>query len=128
MKTTRNEARVIGNLTDDPVLRSTQQGRPVCNFVVATDETRKDPEGEGYVQHTEFHHCVGWGTQAENLHKRLRKGDLVSVAGPLRTRTHETENATYYNTTIEVDAWDFLSRPAPVTERPAEAASASASG
>jgi len=111
MTTTRNEARVIGNLTADPVLRSTRQGRPVCNFTVATDETRKDPEGEGYVQHTEYHHCVAWGVLAENVHARLQKGDLVSVAGPLRTRSNKTDKATYYNTTIEVEDWDFLYRP-----------------
>lgn len=113
MKTTRNQASVIGNLTQDPVLRSTRTGRSVCNFTVATHETRKDPEGDGYVSHTEYHQCVAWGVQGENVHQRLRKGDLVSVEGPLRTRTNKTETATYYNTTIEVHAWDFLHRPRP---------------
>lgn len=113
MKSTKNSARVTGNLTADPTLRTTKSNRPVCNFIVATNELRKKPEGDGYESHTEFHHCVGWGPQAENLHKRLRKGDLVSVEGPLRTKTNKTDKATYYNTTIEVRAWDFLHRPQP---------------
>lgn len=113
MKTTRNSARVIGNLTADPTLRTSKSDRPVCNFIVATNELRKEPDGDGYESHTEFHHCVGWGPQAEHLHQRLRKGDLVSVEGPLRTRQNRTETTTYYNTTIEVKAWDFLHRPQP---------------
>jgi len=114
MKSTKNSARVTGNLTADPTLRTTQSDRPVCNFIVVTDELRKKPDGDGYESHTEYHHCVGWGRQAQNLHKRLRKGDLVSVEGPLRTETNKTETTTYYNTTIEVEAWDFLHRPQPV--------------
>lgn len=113
MKTTKNKAQVIGNLTADPTLRTTRNDRPVCNFTVATNELRKKPDGEGYDEHTEFHHCVGWGPQAEKLHQRLRKGDLVSVEGPLRTRSNQTETTTYYNTTLEVDAWDLLRRARP---------------
>lgn len=116
MKTTKNSARVIGNLTADPVLRSTKSDRPVCNFTVATNELRKSSDGEGYEQFAEFHDCVGWGPQAENLHKRLRKGDLVSIEGPLRTRVNKTETATYRNTTIEVRGWDLLHRPGAVRE------------
>jgi single stranded DNA-binding protein len=118
MKTTKNSGHVIGNLTADPKLRTTRsdQPRPVCNFIVATDELRKKPDGDGYESHTEYHHCVGWGPQAEHLHKRLQKGDLVSVEGPLRTRQNKTETTTYYNTTIEVRLWDLLHRPRPATD------------
>ena len=114
--TTRNRSQAIGNLTADPVLRATQKGRSVCNFIVATHETYRDPDGDSYEQHTEFHHCVAWGQLGENVYKRLRKGDLVSVAGPSRTRTNKTETTTYFNTTIEVREWDFLLRPAPRDE------------
>lgn len=111
MTTTKNNAHVIGNLTEDPTLRSTQQSRPVCNLTVATKEFRKKPDADGYDQFTEFHHCVAWGPVAEHIAGRLRKGDLVSIEGPLRTRPNKTEKATFYNTTIEVEAWDFLHRP-----------------
>jgi single-strand DNA-binding protein len=95
---------VIGNLTNDPVLRATREGRAVANFTVATDETRRRREGEGYETFAEYHQCVAGGAQAERVGGRLRKGDLVSVSGPLRTRTKKTETTTYYNTTVEVDA------------------------
>lgn len=111
MRNTKNKADITGHLTAHPTLRTTRNDRPVCNFTVATNELRKKPDGDGYDEHTEFHHCVGWGPQAENLHRRLRKGDLVSVEGPLRTRTNKTDTTTYYNTTIEVSLWDLLHRP-----------------
>ncbi len=111
MRGTKNHAQVIGNLTNDPVVRSTREGRAVASFTVATDETRKRRDGEGYESFVEYHQCVAWGAQAERIGKRLRKGDLVSVAGPLRTRTKKTETTTYYNTTVEVEGWDLLHRP-----------------
>ena len=104
MHGTKNRALVIGNLTNDPVLRATREGRAVANFTVATDETRRRREGEGYETFAEYHQCVAGGAQAERVGGRLRKGDLVSVSGPLRTRTKKTETTTYYNTTVEVDA------------------------
>jgi single stranded DNA-binding protein len=127
VKTTKNCAHVIGNLTADPILRSTEQDRAVCNLTVASHEVRLSQDGDGYDQVTEFHQCVAWGQQAEKIHKRLRKGDLVSISGPLRTRTNKTETGTYRNTAIEVADWDLLHRPQPVAAEPADAASAASS-
>lgn len=49
-----------------------------------------------------------WGTQAENLVKYQRKGNLLGVFGELRTDKFEVEGNTRYKTYILVSNIEFL--------------------
>jgi len=75
-----NSVRLIGNLGADPELRYTQNGTPVANFRMATNEFRK---GQKY---TEWHRIVVWGKTAETCAQHLGKGRLIQVEGRIQTR------------------------------------------
>ncbi len=49
-----NKVILVGNLGRDPELRYTPQGTPVCSFSMATNERRKDKNGEMQDQTTWF--------------------------------------------------------------------------
>ena len=49
-----NKIFIVGNLGRDPELRYTAQGTPVCSFSMATNERRKDKNGEMQDQTTWF--------------------------------------------------------------------------
>ncbi|MFN3330333.1 MAG: single-stranded DNA-binding protein, partial [Pyrinomonadaceae bacterium] len=41
-----NKVIIVGNVGKEAVVRYTEQGTPVCEFTVATNERRKDAIGE----------------------------------------------------------------------------------
>jgi single-strand DNA-binding protein len=85
-----NRVVLIGNLTDDPELRYTQNGVARTRFAIAINRRWKDREG-ALQEETTFVPIVVWGQQAENCANYLEKGRLVAVEGRLRIDSFETE-------------------------------------
>lgn len=75
-----NKCMLIGHLTKTPELRSTQTGKQVCSFTIATNRINNEE--------CDFINCVVWDKQAENLCKYQVKGSLIGVIGQLRQETY----------------------------------------
>lgn len=86
-----NKVQVIGNLTQDPEVRETPNGRRVANFTVATNRRYTDSAG---VQQDvpEYHPIVLWGRLAEIAEQYLKKGNKVYLEGRLETRSWEDQS------------------------------------
>ena len=94
----------VGNLTDDPELRFTQNGTPVTNFRLAVTQRIKDADGAWRDGETNFFRVNAWRDQAENIAESLAKGNRAIVLGRLRTRTWETpEGVKRASTEIDAD-------------------------
>ena len=65
---TVNKVILVGRLGADPEARTTQSGTMVCNLRLATDERRKDKEGN-WGSHTEWHRVVCFGKTAANVER-----------------------------------------------------------
>lgn len=120
-----NRIILVGNLGRDPELRYTTQGNPVCSFSMATNERRKDRNGEMQDQTTWFRVTL-WGRQAETASQYLQKGRPVYIEGRLRVEEW-TDRDGKPRTTLEVSATDmqFIGggrAEEPATERAASAA------
>lgn len=87
-----NKVMLIGNLGQDPEVRSFQNGGKVCNLRIATSETWKDKEGQRQ-EKTEWHTVAifseGLVRVCENY---LKKGSKVYVEGQLQTRKWQDQN------------------------------------
>jgi single-strand DNA-binding protein len=83
-----NKVIVMGNLGQDPELRSTQGGASVMTLSLAINESYIDANKERQ-QRTEWVRVVVWGKRAEGLARILRKGSTVLVEGALRTSSYE---------------------------------------
>ena len=95
-----NKVILIGNLGQDPEMRYTGNGTPVCNMRLATTERYKDANGE-MVERTEWHSIVAWARLAEICGEYLRKGSKVYFEGQLQTRSWEDRDGnTRYTTEI----------------------------
>jgi single-strand DNA-binding protein len=93
----------IGNLTDDPDLRFTQNGAPVASFRVASNRRFTD-RGGNQQEETTFLSVNCWRDLAENTAESLKKGDRVIVIGRVRVRSYENrEGQTVWTTEIEAD-------------------------
>jgi single-strand DNA-binding protein len=85
---TVNRVILIGRLGRDPEIKYTPSGQAMATFTLATDEARRDSDGNLQSQ-TEWHNIVLWGKQAETAGEYLKKGKLVYIEGRLQTRSWE---------------------------------------
>ncbi|MBI1984953.1 MAG: single-stranded DNA-binding protein [Candidatus Wildermuthbacteria bacterium] len=85
-----NKVFLIGRLTDNPELRTTQGGQQVCSLRMATNRTWKNAEG-GKQEAAEYHSVVLWGRLAEIASQYLRKGNMLFVEGRIQTRSWQDQ-------------------------------------
>lgn len=98
-----NQCCFIGNLGDEPTIKTTQSGTQVANFSLAVNESRKTPDGS-ITEFTEWVRIVAWGKLAEIVQKYLHKGSQVHVTGKFRTREYtDKQNIKRYITEINCD-------------------------
>ena len=96
-----NRATLLGNLGDDPDLRTAQNGKSLLKFSVATSQSWIDRESGERKERTEWHRVVIWGKRGEGLAKILIKGSRVYIEGEIRTQRYEDkEGVTKYSTEI----------------------------
>lgn len=88
-----NKVILIGNLGQDPEVRSFGNGGQVCNLSVATSENWKDKSTGERKDKTEWHRVVIFN---ENLIKiaqnYLKKGSKVYIEGALQTRKWQDQS------------------------------------
>ncbi|WP_419731341.1 single-stranded DNA-binding protein [Pasteurella multocida] len=104
-----NKAIIVGNLGNDPEIRTMPNGEAVANISVATSESWIDKNtGERKTQ-TEWHSIVFYRRQAEICGQYLKKGSKVYVEGRLRTRKWQDQNGQdRYTTEIQGDVLQML--------------------
>ncbi len=101
-----NKVILVGNLTKDPELATTNSGVAVCRFVLAVGRRYQNADGE---RETDFINIVVWRGQAENCHKYLKKGSKCGVVGVLQTRSYDAQDGTKrYITEVIADEVEFL--------------------
>lgn len=86
-----NKAIIIGNLTQDPEVRTTPSGQSVSSFTIATNRVWNNQQGQKQEQ-AEFHNVVAWGKLAEIVGQYLAKGRLCMVEGRLQTKTWDDQS------------------------------------
>ena len=86
-----NKVLLIGRLGKDPEVRYTPDGMMVTNFTMATDEQRKDKNGQK-IQRTEWHRIVTFGKLAEICSSYLSKGKLIFIEGRIQTKSWEDKD------------------------------------
>jgi single-strand DNA-binding protein len=87
----RNKVQLIGNLGQLPEIRTTESGKKVAHFSIATHDNYRNAKGEK-VSETSWHNVVAWGKLAEIAEKYLTKGKEVAVVGKLVHRSYTDKN------------------------------------
>lgn len=86
-----NRVTLIGRLTKKAELKSTPNGKSVCNFTLAVQRDKDN---------TDFIYCTSWGKTAEVLAQYTDKGSLVGVDGRLQVRSYDSNGTTKYATEV----------------------------
>lgn len=109
MSRSLNKASLIGNVGQDPELRTTANGVRVANFSLATSRSWNGPSGDRQ-EKTEWHKCVVWNSQrgptgglVDVVEKYVRKGEKLYVEGRIEYRQYQDKDGqTRYVTEINV--------------------------
>ena len=94
-----NKVMLLGNLGQDPELKTIAGGQAVLNLRLATTETYLDRNNTRQ-ERTDWHTVVIWGKRAEALSKFLTKGSQIFVEGRIQTRSYEKNGEKRYATDI----------------------------
>ncbi len=108
MSRSLNKVTLIGNLGNDPEIRTTSGGNKVAQFSLATSRQWNSASGEKQ-EKTEWHKCVAWnagsrGTGlADIIERYVKKGDKLYVEGRIEYRQYQDkDNQTRYVTEVNV--------------------------
>lgn len=85
-----NTTALMGRLTYEPELKSTNNGISVLNFQVAVDRSYQ----KGEEKQTDFIDCVAWRQTAEFIKRNFHKGMMIALTGEINTRNVPKDDGT----------------------------------
>lgn len=91
-----NFVALLGRITHDLELKSTQNGTSVLQFTVAVD---RDFVKKGEERQTDFISCVAFKEVANHIATWFGKGRMIAVEGRLQTRSYDDKNGVKHNVT-----------------------------
>ena len=99
----KNKVQLIGNLGNAPEVKTTESGKKLARFSVATNESYRNAKGEK-VTETTWHNLVAWGKVAEIAEKYLTKGKEIAVEGKLINNSYTDKDGNKkYSTEVQVN-------------------------
>jgi single-strand DNA-binding protein len=91
MSSMSSQIMIAGNLGDDPELRFTPNGAPVCRLSVGvTDRQYDKTTGQYRDVGTTWFTVIAWNQLAENSAATFTRGNRVIVSGLMKSRSWET--------------------------------------
>ncbi len=109
-----NKVILVGNLTRDPELVTTNNGISLCRFSLAVQRRYASSDGE---READFINIVVWRGQADNCYKYLKKGSKAGVVGSIQTRSYDaTDGTRRYATEVVAEEVEFLSSKGSASE------------
>lgn len=103
-----NKVTLIGRLTSDPELQTTQSGTNTTRFCIAVNRRFKNAEG-GY--DADFIYCIAWRQQAEFICKYFKKGSLIGIVGAIQTSSWDgADGKRQYKTEVVVEEVHFCEK------------------
>jgi single-strand DNA-binding protein len=103
MNALRNKVQLIGNLGNDPEVKTFDKDKKLAKMSIATNESYRNAKGE-LVKETQWHNLIAWGKTADIIEKHLKKGSEIVVEGKLINRNYTDKDGNKrYVTEIEVN-------------------------
>ena len=103
-----NKVFLIGNLTRDPELRTTQTGVSVCSFTIAVNRRRPSSAEAGQPE-ADFFRVTAWRQLGEICAKYLAKGRKVSVVGSVSASAYTgSDGQARASLEVQADDVEFL--------------------
>jgi len=96
-----NKVTILGNVGNDPEIKTMQSGDRVANFTLATSESWKDKATGEKKERTEWHRVVCFNQPLVNvIENYVKKGSKLYIEGAVETRSWEKDGQKVYTTEI----------------------------
>lgn len=103
-----NKVILIGHLTADPELKTTQTGVSVTSFTIGV--TRRFTRS-GEQPQSDFISIVAWRQTADFICKFFKKGNAICICGSIQTRSYDAQDGTKrYVTEVVADEATFVEK------------------
>ena len=101
-----NQTVLVGRLTKDPEVVSTENGKKLSTVVLAVQRCYKNTDG---LYDTDFIRCILWNGIAENTSNYCHSGDVVGIKGRLQSDSYEDQDGkTKYTLEVIAEKVTFL--------------------
>ena len=110
MSRSLNKVMLIGNVGNDPDVRTTSSGKSIANMSLATTRKWKDGSGE-QKEKTEWHRLTVWGKLVDVVERYVKKGDRLYVEGRIEYSESESDGQKKYWTDVNVFEMVMLGSP-----------------
>ena len=97
-----NQVTLMGRLTKDPELKTTNSGKNICVFTLAVNGFQEDK--------TNFIDCKAWGKTAELISKYVAKGQRLLVTGELEQEAWEQDGQKRSKLSVTVREIQFIEK------------------
>lgn len=108
-----NNVSLVGRLTRDPEIKTTNSGSTYARFSIAVDRRGKDAG-------TDFINIVAFGKTSEFIERYFRKGQRIGINGRIQTGSYEGKDGK------KVYTFDVIAENVEFVESKSASASASA--
>lgn len=105
-----NKVILLGNVGQDPEVRTLESGVKVVRLRLATTERIFNRQTNESTDHTEWHTITLWRGLADVADKFVRKGSQIYVEGRLRSREWEKDGQRHFGVEIVADEMKLLGR------------------
>ncbi len=88
MNAIRNTVQLIGQVGQEPEIKTFEKGKKVANLILTTCDIYYRENGDK-VEQTEWHRVTAWGKLADIVEKHVVKGKEIAVEGKLTHRSYD---------------------------------------
>jgi single-strand DNA-binding protein len=106
MNAMKNKVQLLGNVGNEPEVKTFGEGKKVANITIATNDYYINDKGDK-VEQTEWHRVTAWGKVADIIEKYVTKGKEICIEGKLTHRSYDDKDGNKRYIT-EVVANDIL--------------------
>ncbi len=108
MSRSLNKVMLIGNVGNDPEIRTTGSGARIAKISLATNRSWTDRNSGQKNEKTEWHRLTCFGRLVDVVEQWVKKGDRIYVEGRVEYSQTEGEGGTKYWTDIVVNEMVML--------------------
>lgn len=113
-----NQVVLVGRLTEDPQIVTTENGKKLSTIILAVQRTYKNTEG---LYEADFIKCILWNAIAASTTEYCHKGDIVGVKGRIQTSIYDDKDGNKkYATEVIAEKVTFLTNKKPDEESDSE--------
>lgn len=112
-----NKVILLGNVGQDPEVRTLETGVKVARLRLATTERMFNRQTNETTEHTEWHSITLWRGLADVADKFVRKGSQIYIEGRIRSREWERDGQRHFGFEIVADDMRLLGRRAESTQQ-----------